>query len=79
MHPALWEQKSWGPALTKSKLEKAAKTWFYNFKGYLKMGDMRLELICDFSPEDGSVGYNVPTTIEFIEELFPIFSVFPSF
>lgn len=40
---------------------------------------MRLELICDFSPEDGSVGYSVPTAIGFIEELFPIFSVFPSF
>lgn len=79
MHPALREQKSWGPALTKSKLKKSSKNLVLYFKGSLKASDMRLELKSDFSPEDGSVDYNVPTAIEFIEELIPIFSAFPSF
>lgn len=43
------------------------------------MGERRLELKCDFLPEDGSVDYDVHTAIEFVEELFPILLGFPSF
>lgn len=61
------------------QVRKSSKNLVLYFKGFLKTGGMRLELKCGFSPEDGSVDYNVHTAIEFIEELFPIFTVFSLF